>query len=141
MSDYKISTLTIRVMMFSMIVVGLSVFYGGLANSYGVTAPENMSDNLDASSDLATKAEAMKEGLTKNPLQGIPVVEYFYTGAAAAWSVLNLMAGTVNVIFSTMSTITSDLFLVPPWAGSMILTILVLVVAFAIASAYLRDRV
>ncbi len=139
MVEYKISTKIIALVIFSLIIVGVSEFYMEIATNYGGSIKDL--GNLDVSQEINTRAEQVKVKLTSNPFKDTPL-EAFYAAGTAVWDSLNILMSSFNLVQGVINAfITNIPLLIPSWFGAIIITIIVLVLIFGLASAMLKWRV
>ena len=134
--EYKISTLIISLVLFSAIIVGTSMFYGGLLSNYDLDV-EDLS-TLAVTEEIREMGEEVKDRLTDNPFDDT-VLEAFYAAGVSVWESMQIMFGSFSLVQNTITAIITKIpILVPSWFGSIAITIVVLIIIFALASAMLK---
>lgn len=146
----ELRSFLIGLLLFSGVIMGISVFYTDLTSSanlasYGYSAeqianmtPEDLSTK-DVTEEINQKVSEIENKLRRRPT-GNPSVDASWDYLNAALGALTLPLAAVDLM-TTMVADTSNMLGIPPWFGSLVIGIIVLVVVFELLSAYLKWRI
>lgn len=146
----EIRSLLVGLLIFSGIMLSLSTFWGDLTTTdhlqgYGYTNDQIQSMtsiNLSSKSvanDITAKAEAIKTSV-EQPVTGVPIIDTTYGYAKAALEAVQLPLQSID-LFTGIITDTEDSLGLPSYTSLIINSIIILIVVFAVLSAYLKWKV
>lgn len=125
--------------LFSMMLLGLFVFGGGLASEYDIDVEDNYNDTYNEIASYATELESLQAGLEPSDPedlgQGDSALGFMARGG---WSVIR-MTLRIPTTMRTFMIDFSEEYAIPLWASYGLLAIVVALIFFAIAGAVLRS--
>lgn len=143
----EIRSFLIVLMLFSGVVVGMSLFYIDLTSptnlaSYGLTpgqianiSPDDLSSR-DVSEDITTKTKEIEDALRQQPT-GITAVDVAWGYINAALNAITLPFTAIS-LFSAMIADASVAIGLPSWVGGVVLGVIIIIMVFAVMSSYLK---
>ena len=145
----EIRSLLIGLLLFSGVIVGMSIFYGDLTDdtnlaAYGLTAgqianisPEDLG-SMSVANEITQQTKDIEDTF-KQPIGNTPLdLAYGYINAGL--NALTLPLAAVN-LFSNMVADISDFLHLPAWVSGVIIGVISLIIIFEILSAYLKWRI
>ena len=146
----EVRSLMIALLLFSGVVVGMSIFYGDLTSStnlasYGLTAgqianisPEDLG-TLGVANEITQQTKDIEDTLKQQPT-GITPVDLAWGYINAGLSAITLPLNAVALFGNMINDVTGFLNL-PAWVGGIVLGVISIIIVFEILSAYLKWRI
>ena len=127
----EIGNLIISALVFSAIVIGFSGFYGDMATSNGATDQPTSLSYLNKSQEIAALSSNLQNQLNRTT----SVTSFFIYGPSIIGTITAIIGtgiGLVIYLITGVITALSQLISVPPWLTWIVISIVTLVIVFAL---------
>ncbi|MEM5867544.1 MAG: hypothetical protein QXG39_06460 [Candidatus Aenigmatarchaeota archaeon] len=134
----EIRNFLIMLLLFSGIIVGVSVFISDLASKYN----QNIQDlrTMSQITNIEQKSKELREAM-QTKITGVPLIDVPFVAIKGFIDFIDLVATSLFVFWdATINSIASYLFL-PTWFVSIITAIVIIIIMFEIISAIIKWRV
>lgn len=134
----EIRNFLIMLLLFSGIIIGLSIFMSDLASKYN----QNIEDlrTLNQITNIEEKAKELREAM-QTKITGVPLIDIPFVAIKGFVEFIELVASALFGFWDAFINSIANYLLLPSWFITLVTTIIVIIIIFEVISAIIKWRI